>query len=195
MEVKQKSKKDKMVTLYDRIESRTAEQTLKKIAEINMEDEAYISDGKEWAIQNKVEGASFKLTPISLFLSTPGGNVYDGLSLYDAIESSNTPVEIICSGKVMSMGIIVCLAAPVRKSHRNTTFMIHQVSGMNFGTLQDMKESVEETNRLNELIFDIIVKKSKVTREKLDCIIRQKEDWYFSAEDALNLGIITEIVE
>lgn len=73
--------------------------------------------------------------------------------------------------------------------------MIHQVSGMNFGTLQDMKESVEETNRLNEIIFDIIVKKSEVTREKLDSIIRQKEDWYFSAEEALNLGIITEIID
>jgi len=73
--------------------------------------------------------------------------------------------------------------------------MIHQVSRMNFGTLQDMKESVEETNRLNEIIFDIIVKKSKVTREKLDSIIRQKKDWYFSAEEALNLGIITEIID
>ena len=195
MEIKQKSRKDKMVTLYDRIEARTAEQTLKKIVEINMEDESYINEGKEWAHQNMVEGATFKLTPISLYLSTPGGNVYDGLALYDTIESSTTPVEIICSGKVMSMGIIVCLASSIRKALRSTTFMIHQVSGMIFGTLQDMKESVEETNRLNEIIFDIIVKKSKVTREKLDCIIRQKEDWYFSAEEALNLGIITEIID
>ena len=36
-----------MVTLYDRIEARTAEQTLKKIVEINMEDESYINEGKE----------------------------------------------------------------------------------------------------------------------------------------------------
>ena len=98
MEIKQKSRKDKMVTLYDRIEARTAEQTLKKIVEINMEDESYINEGKEWAHQNMVEGATFKLTPISLYLSTPGGNVYDGLALYDTIESSTTPVEIICSG-------------------------------------------------------------------------------------------------
>ena len=69
-----------MVTLYDRIEARTAEQTLKKIVEINMEDEFYINEGKEWAHQNMVEGATFKLTPISLYLSTPGGNVYDGTS-------------------------------------------------------------------------------------------------------------------
>lgn len=72
MEIKQKSRKDKTVTLYDRIEARTAEQTLKKIVEINMDDESYINEGKEWAHQNMVEGATFKLTPISLYLSTPG---------------------------------------------------------------------------------------------------------------------------
>ncbi len=196
MEIKQKSKKDKLVTLFDRIEPRTTEQTIKKIVEINMEDESYISDGMEWVRQNGIEGADFPLVPISLHLSTPGGNVYDGLALYDAIESSATPVEIICSGKVMSMGVIVCLASPVRKSYRNTTFMIHQVSsGLIFGTLQDMKESVEETGRLNEIVFSIITGKSKVTREKLNSIIRQKEDWFFSAEEALNLGIITEIID
>ena len=94
----------------------------------------------------------------------------------------------------MSMGIIVALASPVRKAYRNTTFMIHQVSGMNFGTLQDMKESVEESQRVNSLLFDIIQKKSKVTKERLDEVAKQKEDWFFSAEEALDMGIITEII-
>ena len=40
-----------MVTLYDRIEARTAEQTLKKIVEINMEDEFYINEGKNGLIR------------------------------------------------------------------------------------------------------------------------------------------------
>ena len=35
----------------------------------------------------------------------------DGMSLYDVIESSNTPIEVICTGKIMSMGVIVALGA------------------------------------------------------------------------------------
>lgn len=49
-------------------------------------------------------------------------------------ESSNTPVEVICTGKIMSMGVIVAHGAKVRKAYRNTTFMMHQVSGLSFGT-------------------------------------------------------------
>ena len=186
--------KEKAVTLFDRIEPRTVEATLRKIVEINMEDEQYVKDGKLWANDNAVDGVTFPLIPIRLYLSTPGGNCYDGLALYDAIESSKTPVEVVCSGKVMSMGIIVVLASPVRKAYRNTTFMIHQVSGMNFGTLQDMKDSVEESERVNNLLFDIIRKKSKVTKERLDEVAKQKEDWFFSAEEALEMEIITEII-
>lgn len=194
MDIKQKSMKEKSVTLFDRIEPRAVEATIRKIVETNMEDEQYVRDGKQWARENAVDGVSFPLFPIRLYLSTPGGNCYDGLALYDAIESSKTPVEVICSGKVMSMGIIVALASPVRKAYRNTTFMIHQVSGMNFGTLQDMKESVEESERVNSLLFDIIQKKSKVTKERLDEVAKQKEDWFFSAEEALDMRIITEII-
>ena len=187
--------KEKSVTLFDRIEPRSVEAAVRKIVETNIEDEQYVRDGQQWASENAVNGVSFPLFPIRLYLSTPGGNCYDGLALYDAIESSKTPVEVICSGKVMSMGIIVALASPVRMAYRNTTFMIHQVSGLNFGTLQDMKESMEESERVNNLLFDIIQKKSKITKVRLDEVSKKKEDWFFSAEEALYLGIITEIIQ
>ena len=132
--------------------------------------------------------------PITLLINTPGGNCYDGMAIYDAIASSDTPVEIVCSGKVMSMGIIVTLAAPVRKAYRNTTFMIHQVSGMILGCLQDMEESIEETKRINELLFSIIESRTKITREVLNDVAERKKDWYLTAEDALELGIITGII-
>ena len=69
---------------------------------------------------------------LTFFLSTYGGACYDGMALHDVIESSRTPVEVICAGKIMSMGVIVALGATVRKAYRNTTFMIHQVSGLSF---------------------------------------------------------------
>ena len=193
-QVNQKTKKDKTVTLFDRIDARTVESSIMGIWKICLEDQQYKEASIKWATENGVSISEIPLTPITFMLSTPGGNCYDGLALYDTIANSSTPVEIICSGKVMSMGVITLLAADIRKSYRNTTFMIHQVSGMNFGTLQDMKESVEESERVNSLLFDIIQKKSKVTKERLDEVAKQKEDWFFSAEEALDMGIITEII-
>ena len=120
--------------------------------------------------------------------------VIHGLALYDVIEASQTPVEVVCTGKIMSMGIIVALGAKVRKGYRNTTFMIHQVSGNSIGTLRDMEETIAEVSRINEMIFKVIKSKTKITEERLHQIIQQKQDWFITADEALELGILTEIV-
>lgn len=193
-QINQKTKKDKTVTLFDRIDARTVESSIKDIRKICLEDQQYKEASIKWATENGVSISEIPLTPITFILSTPGGNCYDGLALYDTIASSSTPVEIVCSGKVMSMGVITLLAADVRKAHRNTTFMIHQVSGMSLGTLQEMMESVEETTRINDVLSGIIIGRTKITKEKLDEITRAKKDWIFTSEEALELGVVTEII-
>ena len=92
----------------------------------------------------------------------------------------------------MSMGVIAILAAQVRKAHRNTTFMIHQLSSRAIG---DMVDSVEESSRVNRMLFDIITSTTRITKERLSQISEQKKDWFFNAEEALNLGVITEIID
>ena len=93
------------------------------------------------------------------------------------------------------MGVIAILAAQVRKAHPNTTFMIHQLSIIAIGTLQDMVDSVEESSRVNTMLFDIITSTTRITKERLSQISEQKKDWFFNAEEALNLGVITEIID
>lgn len=194
MDIKQKTRKEKTITLFDRIDSRSTESAVKKIVEINEDDRNYIEDMNRWAQEYNIVVNETPLVPITLLLCTPGGSCYDGMALYDTIASSSTPLEINCSGKVMSMGVIIALAARVRKAYRNTTFMIHQVSSMALGCLQEMEESIEETKRINELLFSIIESKTKITREMLNDIAEKKKDWYLTAEEALELGIITEII-
>ena len=109
-------------------------------------------------------------------------------------ESSNTPVEVICTGKIMSMGVIVAHGAKVRKAYRNTTFMMHQVSGLSFGTLREMEDTVAEASRINEILFNIIKSKTKVTQEQLDEVLQKKKDRFLTAEEALGLGVLTELM-
>ena len=94
----------------------------------------------------------------------------------------------------MSMGIIVALGAKVRKGYRNTTFMIHQVSGFSFGTLKDMEETVAEVSRVNSMLFKVIKDKTKINDDQLNEVIKNKKDWFISADEALQLGILTEII-
>ena len=194
MEIKQLEPKEKVITFFGEIKSASVESAIKEIAKINLTDQAYARQCAQWAAENKLSPMPVSLTPIEFYLSTCGGSCYDGLSLYDVIEASKTPIEVICAGKIMSMGIIVALGAKARKGYRNTTFMIHQVSGVSFGTLRGMEETVVEAGRANKMLFDIIKSKTKVTETQLNEVIQQKKDWFISADEALELGILTEIL-
>ena len=122
MEIKQLEPKEKVITFFGEIKSTTVESTIKEIVKINLTDQTYVQQCAQWAIDNKLSPMTVTLTPIKLYLSTYGGGCYDGLALYDVIEASQTPIEVVCTGKIMSMGIIVALGAKVRKGYRNTTF-------------------------------------------------------------------------
>ena len=194
MEIKQLEPKDKVLTFFGEFKSATVESAIKEIVKINISDQEYLKQCRQWAVENGQDPSPVKLTPIEFFLSTYGGACYDGLALHDVLESSNTPIEVICTGKIMSMGVIVALGAKVRKGYRNTTFMIHQVSGVSFGMLRDMEETVAEVSRINDMLFKVIKSKTKVTEERLKQVIQQKQDWFITAEEALELGILTEII-
>lgn len=194
MEIKQLEPKDKVLTFFGEFKSATVESAIKEIVKINISDQEYQKQCRQWAIDNGHNPSPAKLTPIEFFLSTYGGACYDGLALHDVIESSTTPVEIICTGKIMSMGVIVALGAKVRKAYRNTTFMIHQVSGLSFGTLREMEDTVAEASRINEILFNIIKSKTKVTEEQLNEVLQKKKDWFITADEALNLGLLTDLL-
>ena len=194
MEIKQLEPKEKMLTFFGEFKSSTVESTIKEIVKITISDQEYIKECRQWAIENGQDPSPAKLSPIEFFLSTYGGACYDGMALHDVIESSTTPIEVICAGKIMSMGVIVALGANVRKAYRNTTFMSHQVSGLSFGTLREMEDTVAESSRINEILFSIIKSKTKVTEEQLNEVLQKKKDWFLTAEEALNLGILTELL-
>lgn len=196
MEIKEIELKDRTITIFNDVEESTISSAVEKIIHINQEDDAWIRN-----VYSAMEASGAKFNPtaiemphIQVLLSTYGGCVYDGLSLYDAIKNSKTEVDITCFGKIMSMGIIVLLAAKTRKAYRNTRFMIHEMSSCVFGKLADMEETFDESKQLNKILFDIIEKETNINKSKLKEIYDHKTDWYFSADEALELGIITEII-
>ena len=198
MEIKEIDLKERTITIFNDVEEDTMATAIEKIFQINSEDEEWIKN-----VQNVMAASGAKFNPskidiemphIQMLLSTYGGCVYDGLSLYDAIKNSKTEVDITCFGKIMSMGIVLLLAAKTRKAYRNTTFMIHEMTSGYLGKLADMENDLNESKRLQKTLWDIITSETKITQKQLDDIYEKKKDWYMSAEEALEYGLITEII-
>ena len=62
------------------------------------------------------------------------------------------------------------------------------------GKVQDLEESLEQTKKLQKTIENITLKKTNIPKKKLTQILKNKIDWYMTAEEALGLGVIDEIL-
>ena len=196
MEIKEIEIKGRTIPIFNDVEEGTMATAIEKIFQINQEDEAWKRNLCSVMDMSgiKFDPTAIDMPHIQILLSTYGGSAYDGISLYDAIKNSKTEVDITCFGKIMSMGIVLLLSAKTRKAYRNTTFMIHEGSSGAIGKVSDMEDSIDELKRLNDIYFDIIESETKIPKAKLDEIRKRRKDWYFTAEEALEYGLITEII-
>lgn len=138
------------------------------------------------------------LPPINIYLTSYGGGCYSGLGIYDIIKNATKEynVNIICSGYVMSAGTLILQAGTKRIARKNTTFMVHELADFaGYEKLADIKERVDEDNRLSNVITNIYLEHTKFTVEKLNEIYEKKQDFYLSADEALEYGLIDEIID
>jgi len=140
--------------------------------------------------------ASCNKKPIEIFINTPGGEVMQGLAIYDQIkwlQSQGIKVNVTATGMCMSMGVPIMQAANVRRSTVHTRFLLHEMSYGAMGSHSSMNDRVRESNRLVEILDGILVQRSNLTLEKLHNLTERK-DYVLDAQEALAHGLIDEIV-
>lgn len=192
------------IYLYDDIDSVSAVNLLKSINEIIIKDNELIE--KNIMLINQIyKNANLEflknkenIPDINIYLNSFGGTCYGGFSLFDNIKNLNNhcKTNIIASGAVMSMGVVILLSVPFeqRTCTKNTTFMIHQASGFNIGKAADMEEHLKETKRLTDKCFNIISENTDISKKTLKENYDKKEDWFLTADEALKLKIISKII-
>lgn len=135
--------------------------------------------------------------PIELIISSRGGYILDGNMLISLIEQmKDMGYEIITTvgAYAFSMGFMIALVGSKRQSYRYGSFLLHQPSSGNWGTLKEQQEDIKETEKLWELMKTIVKKYSKITDEKLDEIYKCKTDFMMNPQEALELNVIDLIL-
>lgn len=136
--------------------------------------------------------ASISNEDIYIYLSSPGGSVYDGLAIYDFIRICPCDVHIIASGPIMSMGFIIFLAGDTRRALPNTTFMMHSLSyspGETPKIVRNHEVDVIEGKRVNNILMDIMAQRTKQAKKYWYRKILHT-DFYLGVEEAKQLGVI-----
>lgn len=131
---------------------------------------------------------------INFYINSPGGSVTAGMAIYDTMKYIKCDVSTICIGMAASMGAFLLAGGTKGKRFAlpNAEVMIHQPSGGARGQATDIKivaDNILKTKRkLNEIL-------SQNTGKPLEVIeVDTERDFYMSAEEALNYGIIDGIL-
>lgn len=169
------------------VDQSTIEELSKKIIEISNHDE-YIK--KIYQIHD----LNYIPKPIKMYIDSYGGYVYQVMGLLSIMEKSKTKIHTIVTGAAMSCGFMMLILGHKRFAYENATLMYHQISGMTMGNLKDIEDYQIELKRLQDKVEELVIKKTKITKNKLDEIREKKIDWYLTADEALKLGVIDEII-
>jgi ATP-dependent Clp protease protease subunit len=135
--------------------------------------------------------------PITIILNSPGGDVYHGLAIYDAIKACTNEVIIIVYGMAMSMGSWILQAGDRRILAPNSRVMIHYGSTSIQGHSKSATAWAKEEERVNTKMEDVFLEKiqaknPKFTRKQLQ--EKLNFDTILTSEEAIELGLADEIL-
>lgn len=132
---------------------------------------------------------------ISLYINSPGGSVTAGFAIFDTMQYIQPDVRTICTGMAASFGAMLLLAGTKGKrlALPNSEIMIHQPLGGARGQATEIEISAKRILKLRSHINQIIADRTGQPVEKVE---RDTErDYFMSAEEAKEYGLIDEIIK
>jgi ATP-dependent Clp protease, protease subunit len=135
--------------------------------------------------------------PISMYIKSPGGSVYDGLAVYDVMQYIKCPVHTYVAGWAASMGSFIAQAG--EPGHRyllpRSVTMIHQPSSGTRGKVSDMEIDLIESLRIKKEMTELYVKHNSKGKTYEEFVLLLDRDKWLTAPQAIELGLADHIVD
>ena len=132
---------------------------------------------------------------INIYINSPGGSVYGGLSIYDTMQIITPDVATICTGMAASMGaVLLCAGAAGKRSCLpHARVMIHQPMGGIGGQASDIEIAHRHIQELKKALYDII---ARHTGKDVDQVAADSDrDFWMAASEAQAYGLIDEVLQ
>lgn len=125
---------------------------------------------------------------IPVIIDSYGGQVYSLMAMIGSIKHAELPVATIVEGKAMSCGAILFSFGTdgYRFMDPNATVMIHDVSSMDWGKVEELKAGAFEADRLNDTVYKMMAQNCGKKDDYFMKIVDKKKhaDWFLDAEEA-----------
>ena len=147
-----------------------------------------------WNRRDEEEGLNIEeRKPIKIYIDSCGGSLTDAFTIIDSIRMSKTPVITIATGCAYSAGFFIFISGHKRIAYPHASFLYHEGSATNGGTASQFRNFADfydiQLAQLKQIVLDCTnIDEDEYNKHK-------KDDWWMTAEDAINYGIADEIAE
>lgn len=131
---------------------------------------------------------------LELHLSSPGGDVFDGLAIFSALKQRRGTVSVIVDSLAASIASVIAMAATQGQLTitQGAVMMVHEVSGVCAGPAQDMRAEADLLDRFSDNIASIYAARTgKPASQWRQAMLA--ETWYFGAQ-AVDAGLADRVV-
>ena len=171
--------------LTQHVDDASVKALVEKIVEFNSEDD-----------KEEKEKRDYKRETINLYIQTNGGEIRAGAFLINVIQQSKTKVRGICLGKAYSCGLPIFVACHERVSAPSALFMYHNAWTIASGSAAQLQGATNYLKYDHDYMDEIIISRTKITKEKLKKISRKNDDaWFFNGDEALKLGVVDKFIK
>ena len=169
-----------------------------KTAEIVIYDEI----GRSWWGEDTVSAKQFlddlnalgdDVTKITLRVNSPGGDVFDGVAIHNAVKNHKATVTAHVDGIAASAASFIVMAADKIVMPSNSFMLIHGASGISWGNADDMRATADDLDRIDKSLTATYVARAGSTTAKVKALM--KEDRLMDAGEAKDWGFTDEVTE
>ena len=153
---------------------------------------------KEETRQKILKGYPLKLDPIEVIIHSPGGSVYDSMFLANIIDKATVPINVKILGNALSMGMIIAMAGynnpnVTKECYGFSIGLIHAGSLKMEGEANAVRDTMEFNDKYSEMMKQYVLSHSKITEEEYEA--HNSKQWYLTAEEMLNYGIVDKVIK
>jgi ATP-dependent Clp endopeptidase proteolytic subunit ClpP len=169
-----------------------ASQTTTGVAEVSIYDEIGYWGMNAADFRDELAALGEGITQINLRVNSPGGEVFDGIAIYNMLKRHPAHVVATVDGLAASIASLVLMSGDVVEMPENSMIMIHNPAGMVMGTAADMRDVADALDKIRQSIVTSYVTKTGLDDKAVNALM-DAETW-LTAQEALTKGFADKVL-
>lgn len=129
--------------------------------------------------------------PVNVRLNSPGGDVFEGMAIYNAMKAHSAPVRVTVDGLAASIASIIAMGGKTVTMAENSMMMIHNPAAITMGDAGELRKTADLLDKIKDQMVDTYVAKSGLGKRETSTMM--DEETWMTAKEAVDNGLADEV--